>query len=173
MVTPLERRLTVIMVHLNLWHFGRSMRIVVINSKRGSGWLLSWMKRRQTVDDFHHAPCCPANHYHRTRLVFQHCTCGAKSNPRDSDTYIDDRLHYHLSLTGVIEPDENEGTNGLWHWREPRAPHWEDGNGPDNDEPTWEELICPFCKRIEFDDVGLKHHLNAGHCDDFNKIEVF
>ena len=32
--------------------------------------------------------------------------CGAKSNPRDSDTYIDDRLHYHLSLTGVIEPDE-------------------------------------------------------------------
>lgn len=51
--------------------------------------------------------------------------CGAKSNPRDSDTYIDDRLHYHLSLTGVIEPDENEKTNGLWYWREPRAPYWD------------------------------------------------
>jgi len=23
-------------------------------------------------------PSCPANHYHRTRLVFRDCTCGAK-----------------------------------------------------------------------------------------------
>ena len=44
--------------------------------------------------------------------------CGAKSGPLPGDTYIDDRLHYHLSqIVCIIEPDENEVTNGLWHWR--------------------------------------------------------
>ena len=43
--------------------------------------------------------------------------CGAKSEEHLDDTYIDDRLHYHLSLIlRVIVPDENEETNGLWHW---------------------------------------------------------
>lgn len=51
--------------------------------------------------------------------------CGAKSEPEPGDSYIDDGLHYHLSLTGVIDPDPDEETNGLWHWREPRPPHWE------------------------------------------------
>lgn len=51
--------------------------------------------------------------------------CGAKSEPRACDTYIDDRLHYHMSLTGVIAPDADEASTGLWHWREARAPYWE------------------------------------------------
>lgn len=31
-------------------------------------------------------------------------------------------------------------------------------------------MICPFCKDDGFDKIGLKHHLTAGHCDDFNAI---
>ena len=43
--------------------------------------------------------------------------CGAKSEPMDDDTYIDDRLHYELSVhQRVVVPDANEETNGLWHW---------------------------------------------------------
>ena len=43
--------------------------------------------------------------------------CGAKSEEQSDDCYIDDRLHYMLSLIlRVIEPDENEEENGLWHW---------------------------------------------------------
>lgn len=43
--------------------------------------------------------------------------CGAKSTPRDCDTYIDDRLHYQLSQElKVIKPDIDEAENGLWHW---------------------------------------------------------
>lgn len=53
--------------------------------------------------------------------------CGAKTEVEPDDTYIDDRLHYHLSLTGVIEPDKDEAGNGLWHWRPARPPYWEGG----------------------------------------------
>ena len=43
--------------------------------------------------------------------------CGAKSQERPHDCYIDDRLHYHLSVElGIVIPDENEKENGLWHW---------------------------------------------------------
>ena len=45
--------------------------------------------------------------------------CGAKSEELPKDCYIDDRLHYQLSVElGVIVPDENEAENGLWHWQE-------------------------------------------------------
>lgn len=50
--------------------------------------------------------------------------CAAKTEPELDDTYIDDRLHYHLSLTGVIEPAPDEAASGLWHWTPPRAPYW-------------------------------------------------
>ena len=43
--------------------------------------------------------------------------CAAKSKPRPGDTYIDDRLHYHLSQEiHAIKPDKAHATNGLWHW---------------------------------------------------------
>lgn len=51
--------------------------------------------------------------------------CAAKSEAEPDDTYIDDRLHYHLSLFGFIEPAPDEGATGLWRWREPRTPHWD------------------------------------------------
>ena len=44
--------------------------------------------------------------------------CGAKSHPRDCDSYIDDQLHYELSVElGVVVPDKKEATNGIWYWK--------------------------------------------------------
>lgn len=43
--------------------------------------------------------------------------CGAKSEPMKDDTYIDDHLHYHLSvIQKVVIPDVNEEENGKWYW---------------------------------------------------------
>lgn len=43
--------------------------------------------------------------------------CGAKSSPMEGDTYIDDTLHYELSvIQKVLVPDVNEKENGRWHW---------------------------------------------------------
>lgn len=43
--------------------------------------------------------------------------CGAKSEELSDDCYIDDKLHYMLSIIlKVIVPDPNEEENGLWHW---------------------------------------------------------
>ena len=35
-----------------------------------------------------------------------------------------------------------------------------------------EDVVCPFCKETEFDLIGLKLHINNGHCDKFNDLEV-
>ena len=43
--------------------------------------------------------------------------CGAKTLPDESDTYIDDRLHYQLSVElKVVIPQEDEQRSGIWHW---------------------------------------------------------
>jgi hypothetical protein len=43
--------------------------------------------------------------------------CAAMSDPEEGDTYIDDRLHYQLSvISRVIMADVDHETNGLWHW---------------------------------------------------------
>ena len=43
--------------------------------------------------------------------------CASMSKPEVGDTYIDDRLHYQLSvLTQSIVADDNHKTNGLWYW---------------------------------------------------------
>lgn len=42
--------------------------------------------------------------------------CGAKSEPEADDSYIDDNLHYQLSMTGAIAPEEDEPTSGRWRW---------------------------------------------------------
>ena len=45
--------------------------------------------------------------------------CGAKSLSEKGDTYIDDRLHYQLSvLCGVVKPHEDEKKTGLWNFVE-------------------------------------------------------
>lgn len=43
--------------------------------------------------------------------------CAAMSEPEKGDTYIDDRLHYQLSvISRVIIADINHEENGLWYW---------------------------------------------------------
>lgn len=43
--------------------------------------------------------------------------CAAKCEAEPGDTYIDDKLHYQLSvISKAILPDVDEETNGLWHW---------------------------------------------------------
>lgn len=43
--------------------------------------------------------------------------CAAISQPEEEDTYIDDRLHYQLSvISKAIIADVNHEVNGLWHW---------------------------------------------------------
>jgi len=46
--------------------------------------------------------------------------CGAKSEPEPEDTYIDDRLHYELSVVQkVLIPEADEAESGKWKWKEP------------------------------------------------------
>ena len=42
--------------------------------------------------------------------------CAAKSNPEDSDLYINDYYHYKLSvLSKIIKPTKEEALNGVWY----------------------------------------------------------
>ena len=78
MVTESQRSFIKFMVKIKVWRLGYQMRIIDVRPLYGMKWILNGFLKRQVVDNLHHAPCCPANHYHRQRLVFQHCTCGAK-----------------------------------------------------------------------------------------------
>jgi len=43
--------------------------------------------------------------------------CAAMSKFKNGDTYIDDRLHYQLSvISRSIIADINHEENGLWYW---------------------------------------------------------
>jgi hypothetical protein len=43
--------------------------------------------------------------------------CAATTEPEDGDTYIDDRLHYQLTvISRAIVADINHEENCLWHW---------------------------------------------------------
>ena len=43
--------------------------------------------------------------------------CAAKSKAQKGDTYIDDRLHYQLSVVSrAIIADVHHEKNGFWHW---------------------------------------------------------
>ncbi|MBW8034184.1 MAG: hypothetical protein FVQ79_00520 [Planctomycetes bacterium] len=44
--------------------------------------------------------------------------CAAMFPEEDGDTYIDDNLHYAMSVIHkVIYADEQHEANGLWHWK--------------------------------------------------------
>jgi hypothetical protein len=82
MISETQRSIANILFKLRLWRF----RVLMTTScmdvipARGTKWILNWMLKTQKVDNLHHAPACPANHYHRTRIVYQTCTCGAKQD---------------------------------------------------------------------------------------------
>jgi endoglucanase Acf2 len=43
--------------------------------------------------------------------------CAAMSDSEEGDTYIDDRLHYQLSvISRAIIADVDHEKNGLWYW---------------------------------------------------------
>lgn len=43
--------------------------------------------------------------------------CAATSSQEYGDTYINDRLHYQLSvISKAIVANVEHDTNGLWHW---------------------------------------------------------
>ena len=39
--------------------------------------------------------------------------------------------------------------------------------------PKIETFSCPFCGDDDFDPVGLKHHLEHGHCEAYEKTKTF
>ena len=78
MVTYREHWLIFQLVRYGIWGQREHMRTVEVYPKWGTRWLFNWIKKRQVVDDWHHAPCCPANHYCRAKLVFSRCNCGAE-----------------------------------------------------------------------------------------------
>lgn len=43
--------------------------------------------------------------------------CAAMCDPEEGDTYINDHLHYQLSVVSkAIIADVDHEANGLWHW---------------------------------------------------------
>lgn len=43
--------------------------------------------------------------------------CAAMTEEMEGDTYIDDRLHYQMSvISKCIIADLDHEVNGLWHW---------------------------------------------------------
>ena len=43
--------------------------------------------------------------------------CAAKHEVQKDDTYIDDRLHYELSVElKVVIPRDDEKESGIWYW---------------------------------------------------------
>ncbi len=77
MITTRQRKFIIIMLRLRIWKVVTQMRLPEIRASFGTRWLLKRIKEKQVVDVLHHAPCCPANHYHKGRLVFDYCNCGA------------------------------------------------------------------------------------------------
>lgn len=83
MVTDRQRKLVAMLVRLGLFRIKWGLWQPQVCAVTGMLWLLKRILRAQIVDDLHHAPACPANHFHRTRLVFSHCTCGAATAERE------------------------------------------------------------------------------------------
>lgn len=78
MVTVGERRLIGWLVRLGVWKADYNLfGTVSIFPRWGTHRFYEWLLRRQRVDDLHHAPCCPANHWCRRQFVFRRCNCGA------------------------------------------------------------------------------------------------
>lgn len=80
--------------------------------------------------------------------------CGAKSQPMDGDTYIDDGLHYELSvIQKMLVADRNEKENGRWYWL--HINHYLLTNNTMKEFPEEKENYCPQCY-FENDKVILR-----------------
>lgn len=79
MITSDDRRTVLELIRLGIWDQEVRMGLLEVTVPENMRPLFEVILKRQNVDDLHHAPCCPANHYHHRRLVFSRCTCGAES----------------------------------------------------------------------------------------------
>lgn len=79
MITSKQRRICRLMVKLKLWNPRECMWTVDFDPCWGTRWLHRRIRKTQPVDDLHHAPACLANHYHRARIVYGRCNCGAQT----------------------------------------------------------------------------------------------
>ena len=53
----------------------------------------------------------------RWRATGGELLCAAKHEAQENDTYIDDNLHYQLSVElKIITPQADEHESGVWHW---------------------------------------------------------
>lgn len=80
MITPNQRKIIRLLIKIRAFYLYEHFRCVRVGAKPRFQWLLNWLLDRQVVDDWHHAPACPANHWCRMSLVLQRCTCGAEKH---------------------------------------------------------------------------------------------
>lgn len=78
MITERDRSIVRELLELEIWKLQITMRLPDIVPTDQTEPLKDAMLKRQSRDDLHHAPCCPANHYHYRRLVLRRCNCGAQ-----------------------------------------------------------------------------------------------
>jgi len=114
LVTEPQRKFIIFLVKWKIWKAVFNMRLISIRPRWGTRWLLKKIKGCQVVDNLHHAPCCPANHYHRTRLVFKRCSCGAEfefKNAWDAAEYgaLSFGSSFMVNRKEAIEAGKGEG----------------------------------------------------------------
>lgn len=83
MIRASDRVIAAMLVRVRAWRTRTFLRVEEIVPRRWSCRLFRRMLRRQARDERHHAPCCPANHFHYQRLVLRGCTCGAEEGRSD------------------------------------------------------------------------------------------
>lgn len=71
-------------------------KTIMIDHQGNFEWLFNWRLNTQKVDNLHHAPGCEANHFHRMRLVFKKCSCGANTEMRPGASDPRKRKHYKV-----------------------------------------------------------------------------
>jgi hypothetical protein len=79
MIRPFDRKIAALLVRIGVWKLQIQFRCVRLRPRKGSRWLWTWMRARQSKEDrpYHHAPACPANRWSGQELVLQQCNCGA------------------------------------------------------------------------------------------------
>lgn len=87
MVTLKERKLIIFLLKIKVFGIYEHFRQPQVSCQKWIRWFHKWLLNRQVVDNYHHAPMCPANHWHKKRFVFEHCSCGAEFYERELKRY--------------------------------------------------------------------------------------
>lgn len=116
MLTKRQKKFVSLMTRLRLFVIHEGVFLTWVHGRWGFDWLVDRLLKSQVVDDLHHAPACPANHYHHTRLVFLPCICGAKALLRTIPGFTtDDDLR---RVAGVYDSSGKAGAIHHFRFRE-------------------------------------------------------